>query len=49
MEEPVATRDEIRAFDRYAIETLGVPGMVLMENAGRQIADAGPPEPEPIP
>jgi NAD(P)H-hydrate epimerase len=40
MEEPVATRDEIRAFDRYAIETLGVPGIVLMENAGRQIAEA---------
>jgi NAD(P)H-hydrate epimerase len=39
MEEPVATRDEIRAFDRYAIEALGVPGIVLMENAGRQIAD----------
>ena len=35
-----ATRDEIRAFDRYAIETLGVPGIVLMENAGRQIAEA---------
>ena len=39
MEKPVATRDEIRAFDRYAIEALGVPGVVLMENAGRQIAD----------
>ena len=40
MGEPAATRDEIRAFDRYAIETLGVPGIVLMENAGRQIAEA---------
>ena len=40
MEEPVATRDEIRAFDRYAIEVLGLPGIVLMENAGRQIAEA---------
>jgi len=39
MEEPAATRDEIRDFDRYAIETLGVPGIVLMENAGRQIAE----------
>jgi NAD(P)H-hydrate epimerase len=39
MEKPIATRDEIRAFDRYAIETLGVPGIILMENAGRQIAD----------
>jgi len=37
---PTATRDQIRAFDRYAIETLGVPGIVLMENAGRQIAEA---------
>jgi|WetSurMetagenome_2_1015567.scaffolds.fasta_scaffold93920_2 NAD(P)H-hydrate epimerase len=34
-----ATRDEARAFDRYCIESLGVPGAVLMENAGRQIAD----------
>jgi len=40
MEEPAATRDEIRDFDRYAIETLGLPGIVLMENAGRQIAEA---------
>jgi len=40
MGEPAATRDEIRAFDRYAIEVLGVPGVVLMENAGRQIAEA---------
>ncbi len=40
MEKPVATRDEIRAFDRYAIEVLGLPGIVLMENAGRQIAEA---------
>lgn len=40
MEKPVATRDEIRAFDRYAIEALGLPGIVLMENAGRQIAEA---------
>ncbi len=39
MDEPVATRDEIRALDRHAIETLGVPGIVLMENAGRQIAE----------
>ena len=37
---PIATRDAIRAFDRHAIEDLGIPGIVLMENAGRQIADA---------
>jgi len=40
MNEPARTRDEIRAFDRYAIETLGAAGIVLMENAGRQIAEA---------
>ncbi|KPJ76385.1 MAG: hypothetical protein AMS14_02175 [Planctomycetes bacterium DG_20] len=34
------SRDEIRDFDRHAIEDLGIPGIVLMENAGRQIADA---------
>jgi hydroxyethylthiazole kinase-like uncharacterized protein yjeF len=34
-----ATRDEVRAFDRHCIEKLGIPGGVLMENAGRQIAD----------
>jgi len=33
-------RDEVRLVDRYAIETLGVPGVVLMENAGRNAADA---------
>ena len=34
-----ATRDEVRAFDRHCVEKLGVPSIVLMENAGRQIAD----------
>jgi NAD(P)H-hydrate epimerase len=38
-DQPVRTRNEIRAFDRYCIEELGVPGIVLMENAGRQIAE----------
>ncbi|WP_146443511.1 NAD(P)H-hydrate epimerase [Botrimarina colliarenosi] len=28
-------REEVRAFDRDAIERLGLPGVVLMENAGR--------------
>jgi len=36
---PVRSRDDIRAFDRFCIEDLGVPGIVLMENAGRQITD----------
>ena len=41
MADPIfATRDEVRAFDRYCIERLGIPGIVLMENAGRQIAEA---------
>jgi NAD(P)H-hydrate epimerase len=34
------SRDEVRAVDRWAIEVLGIPGLVLMENAGRQAADA---------
>lgn len=34
-----ATREQVRAFDRYATERLGVPSIVLMENAGRRIAD----------
>jgi len=34
------TRDQIRAVDRCAIEQIGVRGVVLMENAGRQVADA---------
>ena len=35
----VMSRDEVRAFDRWAIDTLGLPGVVLMENAGRSCAD----------
>jgi NAD(P)H-hydrate epimerase len=34
------SRNQVRAVDRHAIETLGVPGVVLMENAGRNAADA---------
>lgn len=33
------TREEVRAVDRYAIEVLGIPGVVLMENAGRNVAE----------
>ncbi|MBI4580471.1 MAG: NAD(P)H-hydrate epimerase [Planctomycetes bacterium] len=36
---PVLTCEQCRAVDRYAIEALGVPGVVLMENAGRSAAD----------
>ena len=35
----VMTRQEIRAVDAWAINTLGVPGVVLMENAGRSCAE----------
>lgn len=33
------TREEVRGFDARAIETLGIPGVVLMENAGKNCAD----------
>ena len=33
------TREQIREVDRVAIEQHGVPGVVLMENAGRSVAD----------
>ncbi|MFO0763130.1 MAG: NAD(P)H-hydrate dehydratase [Byssovorax sp.] len=36
---PVLTRAQMRAFDRQAIESFHVPGIVLMENAGRGAAD----------
>ena len=35
----VMTRDQVRAFDSRAINTLGIPGVVLMENAGRSCAE----------
>ncbi len=34
------TREEVRSIDRCAIDRLGVPGVVLMENAGRNAVDA---------
>jgi NAD(P)H-hydrate epimerase len=33
------SRDEARALDRRAIEEIGIPGAVLMENAGRGMAE----------
>lgn len=33
------SREQVRGFDRWAIETLGIPGVVLMENAGRGAAE----------
>jgi hydroxyethylthiazole kinase-like uncharacterized protein yjeF len=35
----VMTRQQVRAVDAWAINTLGVPGVVLMENAGRSCAE----------
>ena len=32
------TADQMRALDAHAIDDLGIPGVVLMENAGRQAA-----------
>ena len=31
--------EQCRAVDAFAIQRLGIPGVVLMENAGRQVAD----------
>lgn len=31
--------EEIRAFDRWAGETLGIPSIILMENAARSVAE----------
>ena len=35
----VMTREQVRSFDQWAINTLGIPGVVLMENAGRSCAE----------
>jgi hydroxyethylthiazole kinase-like uncharacterized protein yjeF len=35
----VMSRDEVRRVDTWAIEEIGVPGVVLMENAGRSCAE----------
>ena len=36
----VLTATEARAFDRWAIDQLGVPALVLMENAALAVAEA---------
>jgi len=33
------TREQVRELDRRAIEEFGIPGILLMENAGRAVAD----------
>jgi len=35
----IMSRDEVRAVDRWAIDEMGVPGVALMENAGRSCAE----------
>ena len=37
---PVVTAQEIRDMDRVTIEEIGLPGSLLMEHAGRQVAEA---------
>lgn len=37
---PVVTAAEMQALDRATIEEIGLPGSVMMENAGRAVADA---------
>ncbi len=36
---PIMTRQQVRDFDSWAIDRIGVPGVVLMENAGRSCAE----------
>ncbi|PRO67091.1 NAD(P)H-hydrate dehydratase [Alkalicoccus urumqiensis] len=35
----VVSREEMRAMDAHTIESVGIPSMVLMENAGREAAE----------
>jgi NAD(P)H-hydrate epimerase len=37
---PLVSTAEMRALDRHTIETLGVPGELLMESAGRAVVEA---------
>jgi len=39
MSVPVLTREQVRRVDRHAIDTWGMSGLVLMENAGRGCVD----------
>ncbi|NLS44950.1 MAG: NAD(P)H-hydrate dehydratase [Firmicutes bacterium] len=35
----IVTGEEMRKIDRSAIEVIGIPGIILMENAGKAVAD----------
>lgn len=37
---PPLTRNQAREVDRFAIDKIGIPGLILMENAGRSAAEA---------
>ncbi len=39
-EQTALSRKQVRQVDRMAIEQMGIPGVVLMENAGRNTAEA---------
>ena len=39
MQEIILSRDQSRAVDEIAINEFGVPGIILMENAGRNVAE----------
>ena len=39
MEVSILSRDAVKEIDRRAVDQFRVPGIVLMENAGRQCAD----------
>jgi NAD(P)H-hydrate epimerase len=39
MREPSITCHQVRVLDRWAVDALGLPSLVLMENAGRNAAD----------
>ncbi len=38
--QPVLTADEMRRCDETAMRKCGIPGLLLMENAGRGLAEA---------
>lgn len=37
---PLLTSEQMRALDAHAIDTIGIPGLILMENAARSVLEA---------